>query len=285
MLGSLQLSPSAERANRLLTALGEARTDVLQLIAELNEPDLAAPTICPGWSVRAQLGHILDATEMLDESLKSSSALMNIPPRPAEMAEAMSRAAKNRAATLSISEIHSQFEALSQELLNRLDSFNYSDWETSLPHPYLGHCPAVQFAGFTLLDWFIHPHDIRAALNLPNTPRPDHAALLVAGLIGLLPRRLNSVVAGDKSGRFRFIMEKPGTLDEIALSMDVILSNCIVYIERDVAPSVTADLTFRGQPAELALAMLGRKPLTQRVLPAPTNEQWLPIWPNLWISL
>jgi uncharacterized protein (TIGR03083 family) len=285
MLGSLQLSPSAERANRLLTALSEARPAILQLIIGLNESDLSAPTICPGWSVRAQLGHLLDATEMLHESLKSSSTLINIPPRPAEMAEAMSRAAKNRAASLSLSEIHTEFETVSQQLLTRLHSFNYSDWETSLPHPYLGHCPAVQFAGFTLLDWFIHPYDIRAALDLSNEPRPDHAALLVAGLIGLLPRRLNSSVAGDKSGRFRFLMEKPDTPDELALSMDVILSNCIVYIEREVAPTIAADLTFRGQPAELALAMLGRKPLAQRLVPAPTNEQWLPLWPELWVSL
>jgi uncharacterized protein (TIGR03083 family) len=285
MMGSLQLSPSADRAKRLLAALNEARTDILQLIAGLNETDLTAPTTCPGWSVRDQFGHILDATEMLHESLKSSSTLLNIPPRPAAMAEAMSHAAKNRAATLSLFQIHSQFEILSQQLLTRLDSFNYSDWETSLPHPYLGHCPAVQFAGFALLDWFIHPYDIRAALNMPNEPRADHAALLVAGLIGLLPRRLNTAFAGDKSSRFRFLMEKPGTPNEIVLSMDIILSSCIAYIERDVAPTLAADLTFRGQPADLALAMLGRKPLIQCLLPAPTNEQWLPLWPELWISL
>lgn len=283
---NLQTSPAAERATLLLKALAEAQQDISELLASLQTADLTKPTICAGWTIRDQVGHILDATEFLTQSLeKSSTSLLLSPPRPSEMADAMALAARKRAAQLPLTEMQPAFMAASHRLLKRLEIFHDLGWESQISHPYLGASMAVQIAGFALLDWLIHPWDIREALGLHPQLRLEHAALLVPGLLSLLPIRLNVSEAGSSEGRFRFLVEKPGNPDKIAYQLDVVLSSNIAYIERNVPDEVTPNLTFRGQSSDLALAMLGRRPLSHFALPAPGNDGWLARWSQLWISL
>ncbi len=275
-------SPSTIRANALIKALQEARSDINDIFHGLTEVDLALPTVCPGWTVREQVGHIIDATEMLVRCLEGNEP-GNF--QPTAMATEMAAKAVARAQEFRKVHIMFFFNRAADNLLRLLESRDPSKWDEEIPHPYLGNCPAVMFAGFALLDWFIHPWDIQSALGQNPEPRPDHAALVVTGLVGLLPRRLNLAPAGDLQGRFRYIIEKTDNSAQVLTQLDVVLRNGKATIERDISPEVAADLTFRGAAGEMALAMLGRRSPQKIIQPAPTNAQWLPRWGSLWISL
>jgi uncharacterized protein (TIGR03083 family) len=279
---------SAKRATALITALQKCQEDVQNLLASLTTADLALPTVCEGWNVGAESAHILDATTMLVEALEQAAQDEVLPPptfRPEAMASEMSASALRLATTLlSPADYLASFNQASSRLLQLLAERDASSWDAPVAHPYLGHCPAVQIAGFALLDWFIHPWDIRQALGQPNEPNPDHAALLVPGLIALLPRRLNPAQAGNLQGRFRYIIESLSNNTDNT-NFDVVLSNQTVTIERSPDLTRATDLTFKGPAPVLVLAMLGRRSAVGILQPAPTNQTWLPRWSSLWISL
>ncbi|HEX2916838.1 MAG TPA: maleylpyruvate isomerase family mycothiol-dependent enzyme [Chloroflexia bacterium] len=287
-MGSTQpLSASAERATAILKALRECRSDIDTLLSLLMPQDLALPTVCTGWSVRDEIGHIIDSTEMLARGLEQAAAgehegIL----RPKEMAKAMQTSAIERVALLPLPQLQSVFKEVADRLLGLLESRSPNSWEEEVPHPYLGTCTAVQFAGLALVDWFIHPWDIRTALQLRPQPNNTHAALLIPGLVGIMPKRLDASRARGMRGRFRYIVvRKVVEEEEVINTIDLVLAANSARVEGDVAEDVPADLTFRGQAGDLALAMLGRRGITPFVLPGPANETWLPRWGYLWISL
>lgn len=279
-------SPSTKRATALLTALRQSRSEVETLLAMLTPDDLARPTICTGWSVRDQIGHIIDATEMLINGLnQAASGQPEGTFRPHEMAKAMQTKAIQRAALLTIPQLRQDYSQAADRLITLLESRDPQSWDDGVPHPYLGTCPAVQFAGFALLDWFIHPWDIQIALDRQPVPRPEQAALLINGLVAMLPLRLDPSKAYGLKGRFRYQVEKEGDPSKIVNSLDVVVNNRAATVERDVADTVPAEVTFKGKAGDLVLVMLGRKGLSSVVQPSPANEKWLSRWSSLWISL
>ena len=280
------LSASAERAAKLLPVLRESQADVVNLLASLSPNDLAQPTACPGWSVRDQIGHLIDMTERLVRGLEEAAEGQTEGVfEPAKMAAATQESAINRAALLPLAQLRRQFEEASGQFLNMLEKRDPQSWDDPVPHPYLGSCPAIQFAGFALLDWFIHPWDIRTALDQSPAPRADQAALLVTGLINMFPKRLNLNRSRNMKGRFRFIIEKPNHPDQEANRLDVVLAKNAVTIEPNAGDDLTPDLTFKGKAGDVALSLLGRRGISKIVQPGPNNDTWLARWGNLCISL
>ena len=280
------LSASAERAAKLLPVLRESQADIVNLLASLSPTDLALPTACPGWSVRDQIGHLLDMTETLVRGLQeAANGQTEGVFEPARMAAATQESAINRAALLPLPQLKRQFEEASGQLLHLLEERDPQSWDDPIPHPYLGTCPAIQFAGFALVDWFIHPYDIRTAIEQHPTPRTDQAALLVVGFINMFPKRLNLNRSRNMRGRFRFIIEKPNNPDQEANRLDVVLAKNAVTIEPNVGDDVAVDLTFKGKAGDVILSLLGRRGISKIVQPGPTNDTWLARWVNLWISL
>ncbi len=286
MSSTQTLTASSRQAAALLAALRESRADVERLFSSLSPQDLALPTICTGWSVRDELGHIIDATDTLARCLEeASTGLQEGTLRPKAMADAMQTAAIARAALLPLSQLQLTFSMAADRLLNLLDTRNPESWEAGVPHPYLGTCQAVQIAGMALVDWLIHPWDIRQALEQEPQLRPDYAALIIPGLLSLMPKRLDASRARNARVRFRYQIEKPGLSEVIVQQLDLVLSKNAATLERDAPQDVVAELTFRGQPGDLALALLGRRGLSRVVLPGPQNETWLSRWSNLWVSI
>lgn len=280
------LSASAERAAKLLPVLRESQADIVNLLSSLSPTDLALPTSCPGWSVRDQIGHLIDMTEMLVRGLEEAADGQTEGVfEPAKMAGATQEGAIKRAALLPLAQLKRDFEDASGQLLKLLEQRDPQSWDDPVPHPYLGSCPAVQFAGFALLDWFIHPWDIRTALDQNPVPRSDQMALLVVGLINMFPKRLNLHRSRNMRGRFRFIIEKPSDPNQETNRLDVVLAKNAVTIEPNVGDDVAADLTFKGKASDVVLSLLGRRGISKIVQPGPTNDTWLSRWVNLWISL
>ncbi len=280
------LPVSAERAARLLPVLRESQADIVNLLSSLSPTDLAQPTACPGWSVRDQIGHLIDMTEMLVRGLEeAANGQTEGAFEPANMAGANQDSAIKRAALLPLAQLKRDFEEASGQLLQLLEQRDPQNWDEPVPHPYLGSCPAIQFAGFALLDWFIHPWDIRTALDQNPVPRADQAALLVVGLINMFPKRLNLNRSRNMRGRFRFIIEKPNDPNREANRLDVVLAKNAVTIEPNVGDEVAPELTFRGKASEVALSLLGRRGISKIVQPGPANDTWLSRWVHLWISL
>ncbi len=277
---------SANRATALLLALRQSRLELEDLLASLTPQDLALPTPCIGWSVRDQIGHIIDATEMLARGLEQAATGRHEGVlQPKAMAKAMQASAIERVALLTLAQLQMTYSQAADRLFDLLDERDPQSWEDGVPHPYLGTCSAVQFAGFALLDWFIHPWDIRTALEQKPRPRHDHAALLVPGLVGLLPIRLDASRSRNLKARFRYEIEKENDPTQLLSSLDVVLNNNAATVERDVVGTPPADLTFRGRAGDLALVMMGRKGISSVVQPGPANDVWLPRWGPLWISL
>jgi uncharacterized protein (TIGR03083 family) len=182
------LSASAERAAALLPVLRESQVDIVNLLTSLSPNDLALPTSCPGWSVRDQIGHLIDMTEVLVRGLEEAATGQTEGVlQPAKMAPATQETAIERAALLPLAKLKYDFEEASGQFLNLLEKRDPQDWDEPVGHPYLGSCPAIQYAGLALLDWFIHPWDIRTALEQNPVPRTDQVSLLAVGLLGMLP--------------------------------------------------------------------------------------------------
>jgi uncharacterized protein (TIGR03083 family) len=280
------LPASAERAARLLPVLRESQADIVNLLSSLSPTDLAQTTACPGWSVRDQIGHLIDMSEMLVRGLEEAKDGQTEGVfEPAKMAGATQESAIKRAALLPIPQLKREFENASGQLLQLLEQRDPQSWDDPIPHPYLGSCPAVQFAGLALLDWFIHPWDIRTALDQNPTPRTDEAALLVVGIINMFPKRLNLNRSRNMRGRFRFIIEKPNDPNQKAQRLDLVLAKNAVTIEPNVGDEMAAELTFKGKAANVVLSLLGRRGISKIVQPGPNNDTWLSRWVNLWISL
>jgi uncharacterized protein (TIGR03083 family) len=280
------LSASAEKAALLLPVLRESQVDILTLLTSLSPHDLALPTFCPGWSVRDQVGHLIDITEKLVRGLEEAATGQTEGVfQPANMAAATQESAIERAALLPLAQLKHDFEEASGQLLSLLEKRDPQSWDDPVGHPYLGSCPAVQFAGFALQDWFIHPFDIRTALDQNPVPRADQAALLAVGLVGMLPKRLNLTRSRNMRGRFRFIIEKPGSPAKAATRLDVVLAKNAVTIEPNVGDEVPVELTFKGKASDVALSMLGRRGISKIVQPGANNDTWMARWTHLWISL
>lgn len=282
------LSASAEIAATLLPVLRESRADILNLLTSLSPNDLALPTVCPGWSVRDQLGHLIDGTENLVQGLKAEAdGQTEAEFQPAKMAAATQSSAIERAALLPLPRLRHEFEEASGRLLSMLENRDPQSWDDPVPHTYLGALPAIQYSGLALLEWFIHPYDIRTALDQHPVPRADQVALLAVGLIGMLPKRLNVARARNMRARFRFIIEKAGNPAQVVNRLDVVLAKNAVTIEPNVGDDVPAELTFRGKAGDVALSLLGRRGISKIVQPGPavTNDTWMARWSQLWISL
>lgn len=274
----------ARRAAALTKALPEARQDIAELVAGLTEADLDKPTVHTAWTVRQAFGHIIDATEMLATCLeKAKGGASEGTLRPEAMAPTMERDAITRAEGMTLAAIGSTFNTAAARLLGLLTEREaQGTWEELVPHPYLGTCPAIMIAGLALVDWFIHPWDIRDGLGQSPQPHPTHALLVTVGLIGLLPRRLDKQEAAQMSSPaiYRYIIES-----EPPLIFDVIVENEKARVEPRSSEETSTDLSviFKGPPAELVLAMLGRRS------PAPLLKQSSPEhlarFKKLWISL
>src|SRR5215212_6200915 len=104
------LNASAERGTALLTALRECRGDIEGLFKTLSSPDLALPTVCIGWSVRDEIGHLIDASELLTRSLEQAeTGQLEGTYRPRAMAPAMLSGAMERAALLPLAQLQMTF--------------------------------------------------------------------------------------------------------------------------------------------------------------------------------
>lgn len=278
------LSASAEKAAVLLPVLRESRADILNLLTSLSPHDLALPTTCPGWSVRDQIGHLINGAEMLVGGLtEEASGQTEGVFQPAKMAAATQESAIQRAALLPLARLRHDFEEASSQLISLLEKRDPQSWDDPVPHPYLGAVPALQFAGLALLEWFIHPWDIRTALEQSPVPRADQISLLVVGLIGMLPKRLNLSRSRNRRGRFRFIIENAGPSTPGRL--DIVLAKNAVTIEPNAGDDVEVELTFKGKAADIVLALLGRRGISKLVQPGPNNDTWMARWTNMWISL
>lgn len=266
-----------------MVALPEAQQDIIDLLAGLSESDLERPTGHTAWTVREAFAHIIDSTEMLAGCLERAKVgkeegTLN----PAEMAPAMERDAIIRAHELpDRTAIEAAFNKAAEHLMGLLKERAANEsWEGPVPHPYLGTCPAVQIAGFALLDWFIHPWDIRDALGQQPQPRPSHAALLVGGLVNLLPRRLDQKQAAKlpEQAIYRYISQS-----EPPMLFEVIVDSGKARVEQGQSEVKAANLVFEGKPGELVLAMLGRRsaaPLLKQSSPEDLQR-----FKTLWISL
>lgn len=280
------LSASAEKAATLLPVLRESQADILNLLTSLSPHDLALPTACPGWSVRDQIGHLIGGTEMLLQGLtEEASGQTEGVFQPDKMAASTQESAIERAALLPLARLRHDFEEASGQLLSLLEKREPQSWDDPVPHPYLGGVPAIQFAGLALVEWFIHPWDIRTALDQNPTPQADQVALLVGGLIAMLPRRLNLARSRNRRARFRFIIENTSHSDHTTNRLDIVLVKNVVTIEPNIGDEVETELTFKGRAADIVLALLGRRGISKLVQPGANNDTWMARWTNLWISL
>ena len=275
-------SPVMKRAAALMAALPEARRDIEDLLASLSEADLDRPTVHTAWTVREAFGHIIDSTELVASYLERAKAGdIEGQQRPREMAPALEKSAVARSAGMNLSQISAAFKTAADRALTLFgERVESGDWEGPVPHLYLGTVPAVQAAGFVLLDWFIHPWDIRDALGRNPQPNPRHAALIAVGLVGLLPRRLDTGEAAkmSQSATYRYIIES-----EPPAIFDVVIEYGQARVTPRPADEGEAELVFKGKPSELALGMLGRRsaaPFLQK-----SSPEALARFQKLWISL
>ncbi len=268
-----------KRGQALLQALPGALQDIKGLIEALREKELDLPARHTAWSIREELGHIIDSAEMLSGTLSNAQTGPAENFGPAEMAPAMEINAVNRVKGFNKAQLKTALDKSSDQFLALLqEKADKGEWEELTPHPYLGSCPVVMVAGLGLVDWFIHPWDIKDALGLKPVVDPTVAYLVTTGLVNLLPKRLKKGPAEGFEGVYCFEI-----MGEIESIFEVQVTGEKAKVEKKETVNELAGLVFRGPPEELVLVLLGRRPpgsLLVKSSPAALEK-----YKNLWISL
>jgi uncharacterized protein (TIGR03083 family) len=142
----------------IFAAVAQQRREIADVLDELNEDQLASPSLCSGWDIKTVAAHIVSVFA------DSFWVFMKTAARHASMARAIDDLARRRA-RLPVAEIIDTLRRCADHPLSP---------------PLFGPLDP-------LADILVHTGDIRIPLGLPFDPDPQHAALALDFLTGPWP--------------------------------------------------------------------------------------------------
>lgn len=149
--------------------LRAAHADFLRRVRRVTPAQLAAPTPCPDWDVRALLAHVIGGDLGYVALLHGADSEQFL--------------AGRRAFVLDEAAVAEQAQASGQALIAAFAE--PGALERTVAHP-IGEIPATRLLGMRLTEWLVHGWDLARALG---TDESMHAELAAALYAQLSPRR------------------------------------------------------------------------------------------------
>ena len=150
----------------IIDALENTWDETSRVVAALDDRQFAAPTPCPGWSVRDVVSHLVGFELML--------AGEPLPPTPEIRPDYVKNdiGAINEGFVIerrgrSRDEVVSEFRHVTSAALERLRALSDEQWDVVGWSPE-GNAPYHRFMETRLLDSWIHLQDIRDAIAMPS---------------------------------------------------------------------------------------------------------------------
>jgi len=200
--------------DRAVTMLRTEFGAVVELGATLDEEAWNSPTCLPGWTVKDNLAHMLGTESSLAGHPMPD---IEVPERPhlkndiAKLNEQWIESVR----PLPGAEILARFRTVADERLGALDAMTQADFDTPTWTPAGPDETYGRFMRIRHYDCFLHEHDMRDGLGLPDRDDPAQVAYAVEEVIPAL-----GYIVGRKAGipkGSRVEIHLTGALDETFL--------------------------------------------------------------------
>jgi len=148
----------------VLDVIREARADFYRLID--NPDNWNVQTRCTDWEVRDMVGHMIDVTEGYLE--RWEAARKGQPPEVVGLLVMAEQASKRATAFRSLprGEAITRLKAASDKMLATFEAITQDEWNNFIvTHRYMGPLPALLYPAFHVMDYGVHPWDIRWGLG------------------------------------------------------------------------------------------------------------------------
>ena len=149
-----------------IEGLAEVWASLVDVGSTLTEAQFAAPTACPGWTVKDQFSHVI-GTELL---LEGAPAPDRDGPRADyvrnDLGELNERFVEARRSVPG-AQVVAELGGLAERRLVALRSLDEEAWAAIGPSP-IGMVPYVDYMGVRTFDSWVHEQDIRMAVGCPG---------------------------------------------------------------------------------------------------------------------
>ncbi len=182
--------------------MGELARQLEQLLSRLTERDWNHPTICPGWTVKDIVAHLLD-TGLRRLSFHRDGMPMPEPDRPVNsyddlvaLLNQLNADWVNAARRLSPTVLTEWLIRTQHEVLDFMETLDM-DGPAFFPVAWAGEGTSI--CRFDIAreytEWWIHQAQIRDALDLPQLDSPEFYGPLLATLMQALPHHYRETPA------------------------------------------------------------------------------------------
>ncbi|MHB8190778.1 MAG: maleylpyruvate isomerase family mycothiol-dependent enzyme [Ferrimicrobium sp.] len=149
-----------------ISQLEQVWLSVETLCQACSEADFDTLTLCPGWTVKDQLSHIIGTESMLEGEPSPPQASKDIPWVRNRLG-AINETWIERLRPISGPNVLALFNAITRRRLHALHALTDADYDALTPSP-IGQIPYRELMEIRVMDCWIHEIDIRIALNRPG---------------------------------------------------------------------------------------------------------------------
>ncbi len=153
----------------LIEGLRETWSQTASLVSSVEARDLDRPTPCPGWTIRDVVSHLI-GFELMLAGAPMPEMLIEQPSHVKNDIGKINEAFVEARRSNNKEEVLSEFRAVCDASIQRLEAMNEEDWVAPSWSPE-GEVPYHRFMETRILDSWIHLQDLRDALA---QPQDDH---------------------------------------------------------------------------------------------------------------
>jgi uncharacterized protein (TIGR03083 family) len=206
----------------LIAALSEVWGSLLDLGGGLDAEQWAAPTECPGWTVKDQYAHMIGTESALSGRPSPAPVAAPHAKNPmGELNEGWVAAWRDRSGP----EVLAGFREVTDHRLAALRAMTEAEWDATVPTP-TGPGTYASFMEIRVFDCWVHEQDVRRAVGMPGHIEGPVAELAMARVTGSF-----GFVVGKR------VAPADGTSVEVVLAPPLPLTMTVVMAAGRAQPS------------------------------------------------
>ena len=186
--------------DRMVALLSEEYAAVSTMCRGFGDADWATPTCLPGWTVKDQLSHLAGTEAMLAGEAPPAIAVADAPYLKNDLGRANEVWVEaNRGRTGA--DVLAHFDDVVGRRLGSLGAMTQAEFDEPSWTPVGREETYGRFMRIRHYDCFLHEHDIRQALGIPDRDEPSHVRSALeetAAAIGYIVGRKAAMPAGSR---------------------------------------------------------------------------------------
>lgn len=194
--------------DRVIPLLRREFEAVADLCEGLDEADFDRPTCLPGWSVKDNLSHMVGTESMLDGVEAPDVDVSHLDHVQNQIA-AFNEQWVESLRSLSGAEVLARFREVTARRLASLEAMTQEDLDAPSFTPVGRDETYGRFMRIRLYDCFLHEHDMREALGLPDREDPEQLALVLDEVAAGLGYSVGKKAAMPEGARVRIEVTSP----------------------------------------------------------------------------